>query len=309
MTGKERKLGRGLESLISSLPEGSPAHDRYGLKEAQVQPIPMAAIDPNPFQPRKSFDLEDLNELVESLRMHGLLQPIVVRPSGARFQLIAGERRWRAAIELGWSHIEAYLVTADDQRMQEWALIENIHRQDLGPMELAHGYKRLLTTADLTQEELAKRLGQSRSSVTNILRLLELPDSIKEKVSRGTVSMGAARALLGIEDLREQEEAAARTEAGQMTVRQIEHLAASKRRRAPRGGRRRDPNLTALEEDFQRQLGTKVGLQGSFKRGRLVIEYYSQAQLHQIVRRVRGTEEGQDASVGEAEAAATDFRI
>ena len=115
MSDKPRKLGRGLESLIGGLSEGSPAHDRYGLKEATVQPIPMAAIDPNPFQPRKSFDLEDLNELVESLRVHGLLQPIVVRPSGARFQLIAGERRWRAAVELGWSHIEAYLVTADDQ--------------------------------------------------------------------------------------------------------------------------------------------------------------------------------------------------
>ena len=119
----------------------------------------------------------------------------------------------------------------------------------------------------------------------------------------------AAKALLGIDDLREQEEAASRAEAGQMTVRQIEQLAAAKRRRAPRGGRRRDPNLTALEEDFQRQLGTKVGLQGNFKRGRLVIEYYSQAQLNQIVRRVRGTEDGQDAIVGEAEAAAADFHI
>ena len=299
MTARERKLGRGLDSLIG----GGSVSDRYGVKETQVQPVPMASIDPNPFQPRRDFGTEELNDLVESMRVHGLLQPIVVRPSGARFQLIAGERRWRAAIELGWTQIEAYLVTADDQRMQEWALIENIQRQDLNPMELAQAYRRLQESAGLTQEELAGRLGQSRSHVANILRLLDLPQPIKDDVSRGTISMGAARALLGLEDPELQAEAAGKVAAGKMTVRQVEGLASTTRKSAPKGGRRKDPNLQALAEELQRLLGTRVGLHGSLKRGKLVVEYYSEIQLDQMVRRLRAIALSEENPQEEAEEA------
>jgi len=250
-------------------------------------------VAPNPFQPRREFAIEALNGLVESLRTHGLMQPIVVRQSGDSYEIVAGERRWRASRELGWDSIDAVVIEADDRRMLEWALVENIQREGLGPLELARAFRQLAQEFSLTQEAVARAVGMSRPAVANFIRLLELPQSVQERVSRGTVSVGAARALLALGSAAEQEAAAQEIEGGALNVRQVEEFV---RERTP--GRRRkvaatgkaavDPNQRALAEELQELLGTKVSIQGSLKRGRLWIQFHSARELDRLVRRLRG---------------------
>ena len=290
MVDQGRRLGKGLDSLISSARDRSLSVDIIRKTGHRIQAVPTESIDPNPFQPRREFRIEELNDLVESLRLHGLMQPIVVRRNGERFQLIAGERRWRASRELGWQTIDAVVVEADDRRMLEWALIENIQRENLGPLELAVAYRDLMLRYDLTQDEVAKNLGKSRPNVANHLRLLDLPDSIKDRVSRGTVSMGAARAILALKDVELQEKIAAQVEAGELNVREIEELARSTSDAGVAAGSTgvrtpppADPNFEAIREELQSLFATKVVLKGSLRRGRVIVHFSSAAQLDGLI--------------------------
>jgi ParB family chromosome partitioning protein len=288
MAEKERRLGKGLDSLISAARERSLTTEVVGELGHRVQAVVVESIDPNPYQPRRDFPVESLSDLVGSLRTHGLLQPIVVRRDGEGYQLVAGERRWRAARELGWEHIDAVVVDADDQKMLEWSIIENLQREGLDAIELAHAFQRMIREFRLTQDEVARRVGQSRSGVANMIRLLELPAAVQERVSRGTVPMGAARALVTLGDPERQEEIANRIELEGLSVRQVESLARDNRKKPARGGRARDPNLVALAKEIEEVFGVKVDLQGSFQKGRLVFSYFSQGELDRLVRRLRG---------------------
>ena len=288
MVERERRLGKGLDSLISAARERSLTTDVVGEMGHRVHPVPVESITPNPSQPRRDFPVESLNELISSLRSHGLLQPIVVRRQGEGHQLVAGERRWRAARELGWDQIDAVVVEADDQKMLEWSIIENLQRESLDAIELAHAFQRMIREFQLTQDEVARRVGQSRSSVANMIRLLDLPAPVQARVSRGTVSMGAARALVTLEDRERQEEIANRIELEGLSVRQVESLARDNRKKPARGGRARDPNLVALAKDLEELFSIKVDIEGSFGKGRLVFGYFSQGELDRLVRRLRG---------------------
>ena len=293
MADEKKRLGRSLESLISAARGRELSMDVVSRSGHRVQGVAVENVAPNPFQPRREFAIEALNGLVESLRTHGLMQPIVVRQSGDSYEIVAGERRWRASRELGWDSIDAVVIEADDRRMLEWALVENIQREGLGPLELARAFRQLAQEFSLTQEAVARAVGMSRPAVANFIRLLELPQSVQERVSRGTVSVGAARALLALGSAAEQEAAAQEIEGGALNVRQVEEFV---RERTP--GRRRkvaatgkvavDPNQRALAEELQELLGTKVSIQGSLKRGRLWIQFHSARELDRLVRRLRG---------------------
>ena len=294
MSADKRRLGRGLESLISSAREKSLSVEIIQGAGHRIQAIPTTSVSTNPFQPRQDFDLEALNDLVESLREHGLMQPIVVRKKGGAFEIIAGERRWRASQELGWDSIDAVVVEADDKKMIEWALVENIQRQQLGALELANAFRRMNKEFGQTQEEIAKAVGMSRSSVTNTMRLLDLPAVVQERVSRGTLSAGAARALLAISDNDERMRLAAQAESGAMSVRQVEDLVRQQTRGKTKNPKGRvttlapEPHQADLERQLTQDLSTRVQIKGSLKRGRLVIDFHSTRELDRLVRRLQG---------------------
>lgn len=298
MNEKLSRLGRGLDRLIPAALGNQLTPEVVSGAGKAVQQIPLTSLRANPWQPRKEFPTEELNALVNSLQANGLMQPIVVRSHAGGFEVVAGERRWRAAEELGWRQIDAVVVEADDRKMMEWALIENLLRQDLGPLEIAEGVQRLIKTYGITQEDAAKRLSMSRAAVANHLRLIDLPPSIKKLVGLGQISMGAARALLGIRDRKLQEETAGRVARGMLTVRQVEALAAGK---TTATAATLDPNLRVVAEECQSLLGTRVQIRGKLDRGRLLIPYTSRRQLDALLRRLRQLEEGDARSASAAD--------
>lgn len=287
MNDKHSRLGRGLDQLIPAAREGQLTPAVVADAGHRIAAVALDKLRANPWQPRKEFPLEELNALIDSLQHQGLMQPIVVRPHAGGYQVIAGERRWRAAVELGWKTIDAVVVDADDRKMLEWALVENILRQNLGPLEIAEGLQRLMQSTEVSQEEAGKRLAMSRAAVANHLRLLELPNSIKLLVSQTRVSMGAARALLAIKDRRVQEDAAGKVARGLLTVRQVEALAAGKMEMT---SRKLDPNLKVVAEEIQSLLGTRVQIRGKLDRGLLVVSYGSRKQLDGLLRLLRRLE-------------------
>lgn len=275
----KRRLGRGLDALIP------------GAKQSIVQSIPINQIDPNPHQPRRDFDVEALTGLAQSIKEHGIVQPLVVRRMGERYELIAGERRLRAAEMAGLTEVSVIVGDFDDRKAMEMALIENIQREDLNPIEEASAIQRLRDDFGLTQEELSSRLGKSRPAIANSLRLLSLEDEIQESVSRGTISAGHARALLGVSDpdsrlklhqevvdkalsVRQTEELVKRVQAG------VDGLNVS---RETRPAPPKDPNITDVEDSLRRILGTKVVIRDRKGRGRIQIEYYSLDDLDRIL--------------------------
>lgn len=279
----DRKLGRGLDFLIkrnATPDEAVPPGDRV---------VPVADIVPNPYQPRRNFDIDGLNELIESIRVHGVLQPIAVRPREDKYELISGERRWRAANELGLEQIPAVVHDVDDQEMLELALIENIQREDLDPIEKARAYQRLISEFDLTQEEAGKRLAQKRSTVANFLRLLDLPDDIQGMVARSEISMGHARALLAFEGAAEKLRLAREASQGRHTVRDLERLASARKAGptspGPRPASRSAlaPHLDNVARRMRDVLGNKVVITGDKKRGRITIDYYGTDDLNRIL--------------------------
>lgn len=279
----ERKLGRGLDFLIKRTSTVGNEPPTVVRKEQ----VPVSRVQPNPFQPRRVFDDLQLQDLAESIRIHGVLQPISVRQLDDGFQLIAGERRWRACQNLGLEFVPAVIHTANDQQMLEWALIENIQREDLDPIEKARAYRRLVDEFSLTQESAAEHLAQKRSTVANYLRLLDLPESIRALVSNGAVSMGHARTLLGVDDPKEQQRLADLIREGRLTVRQLEALVQERRSAVSSDGSRKRKSLSTHLDDvqsrFREALRTRVQIRGHDTKGKIVIEYYDVATLNRIL--------------------------
>ena len=269
----ERGLGRGLGALI---PRAT-----VGLRE-----IPVDAIRPNPWQPRTQFDEHELAELAESIREHGVLQPVLVsqQPDGT-FQLITGERRWRAVQLAGMPTLPALVKEATPRASLEMALVENIQRRDLNPLEEAHAFRQLIDEHGLTQEQLGQRIGKSRVAVTNTLRLLHLPQPVREALASGSITEGHARAILMANGEAQRVRLLERVQADELSVRETETLAremnaSRERERAPQPAA--DPDVERLEDEFREALGTRVRLEKGPRGGRLVIYFFSDDELQGI---------------------------
>jgi ParB family chromosome partitioning protein len=284
-----KALGLGLGALIPQrTPEPAPpaAQPQAGLLQLELE-----KIVPSPHQPRKDFPADKLDELTASISTKGLIQPVVVRPLGdGRFELIAGERRWRAAGRAGLAKIPAVVRSVESAEAMEMSLIENIQREDLNPIETARAYQHIADTLDFTHEEIAARVGKDRTSVTNVIRLLTLPEEIQGDVATGTLSMGHARAILGIPG-REGQLAARRTVVAKgLSVRETERLV-KRLGRAPKSGMGRDEKkdiyLNELEDSIRRALGTKVTIRHRGKRGVIELHYFSVEELDRLVNHLR----------------------
>ena len=280
MATKQRGLGRGLGALIDDF---SAAEETGG-----VTVLPLQKVEPNPNQPRKYFDEEELQALADSIAAHGLLQPLAVRDMGGGFyQIIAGERRWRAARLAGLSEVPVVVVEADDRTVMELALVENLQRQDLNPMEEAEGYRSLMQDYGLTQEEAATRVGKSRPAVANALRLLALPEEVRQLVVEGTLSAGHARAVLSLPDARLQKAAAQRILALRLSVRQAETMC--KRMAQEQPPAEESPKKTVAvdyvgecEKLLTRRLGRKVRIVCGKRKGRFELDFYGQDDLQRL---------------------------
>ena len=274
----KRGLGRGLGALLASEPSDA---------EALVD-VPIDQIEVNPNQPRKVFDFTALDELAASIKSSGVIQPIIVRRMGGSYQLIAGERRWRAARQAGLDRIPALVREATDAQSIELALVENLLREDLNPIEAAQAYQKLLAEFDWTQEELAQRIGKDRTSIANCLRLLRLPEEIQADLRSGRLTMGHARALLALPTVSEQLRLRDEILANDWSVRTTEDSIRAKeslaeaRGLAPRKGRRRSVELAALEEALQRGLMTRVRIIGNERKGKIEVSYATPAELERL---------------------------
>lgn len=274
----KRGLGRGLGALLSATPGD----------EDELIEVPIDRIEVNPNQPRKDFDSGALDELTASIKASGVIQPVVVRRQGTGYQLIVGERRWRAARQAGLQRIPAVVREATDAQSLELALVENLLREDLNPMEEAEAYHKLLAQFGWTQEELAQRVGRDRSSIANCLRLLKLPGLIQADLRAGRLTMGHARALLSltnvVDQLKLRDEILAYSwsvRATEDSVRAVEDEA-RKRRGVARAPRRRSAELAALEESLQRALMTRVRITGDERRGRIEVVYATADELERL---------------------------
>jgi ParB family transcriptional regulator, chromosome partitioning protein len=283
-------LGRGLGALI---PPGAAEHKAptgVGYRE-----VPVAAIRPNPYQPREAFDEEAIGALADSIREVGLLQPVLVRPAGDGFELIAGERRWRAAQRVGLQVIPALVRETDDNTALEQGLVENLQREDLNPLEEAAAYQQLVEDFHLTHEQVAARVGKSRAAISNTLRLMQLPPSIQRAVREGQLTMGHARALLGTPDRAFQEALAKRIVKDDLSVRQVEQAVRARserddsKKRSTSGvaGKMRPPGLAELEEMLGDHLDTRVKIKlGAGGKGTLMVDFAGLDDLERIYRTV-----------------------
>ncbi|MEN3040208.1 MAG: ParB/RepB/Spo0J family partition protein [Bacteroidia bacterium] len=278
---KGRGLGRGLSAIL-------PVEEGIIEKSHAVQEIPIQAIEPNPYQPRLDFSEEGLEELAESIRQHGLIQPITVRAVGDKYQLISGERRWRAAKMAGLTHIPAYVRAADNTQLLAFALVENVQRQNLNPIELALAYKRLIEECGLTQEDVARYVGKSRPAVANTLRLLKLPPEIQKALKEGTLAEGHARPLLALDSPEMQLEVFRQIQSKGLNARQVEALIAQltspKPPKLPKGPTLLDVHLTEIARVLTHRFHAPVEVRnkpdGS---GELRIRYTSAEDLDRIL--------------------------
>ena len=280
-------LGKGLGALISSTrpaiaPEPPSGEKIHRIRGDQIMPSPM--------QPRREFADEALQELVNSIREHGIIQPLIVRPVNGRYELIAGERRWRAAQALGLAEVPVIIRTANDLEVLELSLIENLQRADLNPIEEAQGYARLAGEFSLRQEDIATKVGRSRASIANAMRLLELHPQVQAWVTQGLISVGHAKVLLGLNAADEQLLVAEAVLRRNATVRQTERLVRQQSgvRRAKRGRNgstdgAQSPALLRLQERLQQRLGTRVNLRPGKKQGKIEIEYFGEDDLQRIL--------------------------
>ena len=279
MADKRRGLGRGLQELLSST-------DWLRRNDIQLFFCPIDQLDPNPHQPRQVVEDEELQEMAQSMREKGVLQPILVVRAEVpeRYRILAGERRWRAARLAGLEEIPVLLREAGSDEALEIALIENIQRRDLNCIEEALAYKRLRDEFHLTQEEIAKRVGKDRSTVANLLRLLQLPNTIQEAVLSGNLSMGHARAILGLDEAEDQEKLLRLIAEKHLSVRQAENLVASwKTNEQARVPPSPDRELSRLQESLRAHLGTRVLLKRRGERGTITIPFPSQSELERIL--------------------------
>ncbi len=284
----KQRLGKGLEALIPAhtSTEGSRSSASDGVQEIEV-----ALIDPNPFQPRSDYNPEALEELKESIKEKGIIQPILVRPIGdGRYQVVAGERRLRAAIELGLKTVPIRVrEVASNEEMLELALIENVQRENLNPIELARGYQRLIDECNLTQEEVAKKIGKDRTTIANLLRLLKLPAKIQDSLRSGEIKEGHARALLGVDDPEIQEKIWRKAVKDQLSVRKVEQLVRKFNQQtdaAPEVHPKRSRKMiyiSRFEEQLREKLGTQVKIRTRKEGGAIEIMYYSMEDLERLM--------------------------
>jgi ParB family chromosome partitioning protein len=290
-------VGQGLGEQVTipfpsrSLPPADPAPGDGSVR------VSIRRIDNNPFQPRRDFDEAELESMAESLKSFGLLQPVVVRQIGDRYQLVAGERRLRAAVKAGWTDVPVHIIEADDRQVAEVAIVENLHRKDLNPLEKAASFQGYLEQYGCTQEELASRLKIDRSTIANLIRLLELPEPVQENVRQGKITQGHARALLPLGDEQAQIDFCSRIQREGMSVRQTESAVQDLIHQADaeplalvgrdgqksHAGRPQSEHVAALEQQFRAALGLKVTLKQSARgRGRLVIQFRNHDEFEQL---------------------------
>ena len=280
----KKGLGRGLDALLGDYTQPTPEG---------VQELDIHLIDTNAGQPRKDFDQEKLQELADSIRQHGVVQPILLRQNGERYVIVAGDRRSRAARLAGLEKVPAIVKDLDEAQVMEVALIENLQREDLNPIEEAAAIRFLMQQHDLTQEEVSKRLSKSRPAIANSLRLLTLPEPVQAYLRNGKLQAGHARALAGLQDPEAQAVLADKIVGEGLSVRAAESLAREQGQKPPRQKKEppaTDPGLAAEEASLRGWLGTKVSIQGSSQRGRIVIEYYNAELLQGIYDLLRGGE-------------------
>lgn len=296
-TDKSRRpLGKGLSALLAPRASAQPQGDGTAVAAAPANPsrIAIDAIAPNPVQPRSVFQPEQLEELAASIRANGIIQPLIVRRVGQQYQIVAGERRWRAAKIAGLSEVPVVVQEVADRQMLELALIENIQREDLNPIETALAYDRLAREMGLSQEEIGRRTGKDRTSINNTIRLLRLPKEVQLLVAEHRLSMGHAKAILGLATAEQQIQFAEKAAAQGLSVRQVEALVQESGSVRARGGglkreTQQDPNVRAAVEQLERALGTRVRIvEMSEQRGRIEIDYYSQAELDRLFQHIAG---------------------
>lgn len=285
MSNKKRGLGKGLSALISDKPSmESILSSTVETGDNGIKKIPLEEIIPKSDQPRKDFNDETLNDLAKSIETNGVIQPILLRKRDDKYEIIAGERRYRASQIAKLKEIPAIIVDADDEDAAKLALVENIQREDLNPIEEAMAYKQLMEEFDLRQEDLANAIGKSRTYITNTVRLLKLDDRVIEHLYKGNLTTGHGKVLLGIKDKDEQVKLAEKIIATGLNVRETEsEVKKSKEKKKPKKEKpRKDPHLADVEEEFMRILGTKVRLVKDKNVGRIEIEFYSEEDLERI---------------------------
>jgi len=279
----ERKaLGKGISALIP---------EREVERKNEIIYVQSEQIRPNPFQPREDFDNTSIEELAQSIKEKGVIQPLLVRRQGDLYELIAGERRLRACKMLNIKEIPLIVREAGDRDSLELALIENVQRESLNPIEEAHAFQHLIDKFQVTQEKISEVLGKSRVTVTNTLRLLKLPHEIQHELKKGRISFGHARALLEIEDANQQRRLVQDIISKGLSVRELESLIKLQRPKMPKrkiGTSIRDPYVTVIEEELQHILATKVRISKRKKRGHILIEFYSQEDLERIANSLKG---------------------
>lgn len=280
MVVKRRALGKGLEALIPSDISDSSGYTTISVSE----------IEPNPYQPRERFSNEGIKELSDSIASKGLIQPIVVRKHNGKFQVVVGERRLRAVKILGWKYVDVVVVDVEDKDLLQMALIENLQREDINPVEMARAYRRLSEEFGMKQEEIAEVVGKNRATVANVMRILKLPDEVQELIEEGRIGLSQAKELLTIDDKRIIVEIAREVADKGLTVENI----IEKRKRLNRGRREKsrvseiDPEIEALRDELSRRLQTKVKIRYMKGRGKIIIDFYSDDEFSKIIRLIRG---------------------
>jgi ParB family transcriptional regulator, chromosome partitioning protein len=303
-----RTLGRGLSALLGNFDE--PEQDENGAADPQAGPsagvslpqneLPISLIDPNPYQPRQEFDPAELEGLADSVKTHGVLQPVVVRQVGQRYQLVAGERRLRAVQILGWHRIPVRVIEIDDQQTCELALVENLQRKDLNAIEKAQAFERYLSQYRTTHDKLAKQLGIDRSTVTNLIRLLELPDAVQQMVAKNQISAGHARAILSVEDPLAQLTLAQEVVDKGLSVRETERLTRESRtasalvaepapiaEEVPAELPERSNHIVSIENELKQKLGLKVEIRAKGEAGQMVLHFASHDDFDRLLDQLR----------------------
>lgn len=286
---KKKGLGKGLDALFSSSEINTQEIKISNTEENTekgISYININDIKPNKDQPRKTFDEEKIGELAESIKEHGLIQPVVLRKSGKGYEIVAGERRWRACRKAGLKEIPCIIKELTDEENMLIAIIENMQREDLNPIEEAEGISQMVTVFGMTQEQVSKSVGKSRPYITNVLRLLKLPQEVQAMVSDGQLSAGHARALAGLSSKKKQIELAEKIAAEGLSVRETEKLLKEESTPAKRPAKRKaekNADVKRVEEDLKTVLGTKVNLAMNGKKGKIEIEYYSREELDRLI--------------------------
>ena len=290
MSKKRVALGRGLSALLSDTHESEKLEQSAGAVTSGVNEILLTEIEVNPFQPRKHFEEEALKELADSIKVHGIIQPLTVRKlSSKQYQLISGERRFQAAKMAGLKAVPAYVRSADDQQMLEMALIENIQRENLNPIEIAVSYQRLISEINLKQEELGERVGKNRSTITNYLRLLKLPPDIQIALRDNKISMGHARAIISIENSDTQLHIFKKIIAEDLSVRKVEELVrdlmlpAKSSKSTEKPASTQSTEIKQLQSTLSNHFGTKVNVKSDGKKGEIKIPFLSIEDLNRIL--------------------------